>query len=182
MKKLLSIILIALLACAVSYARDLEQGTVEIGGDLDLSLSTTDEDAGGGTRTTDEINISGGALYYLQQNIGAGLILDYEKSDTEGFESTMTFIGPIAAYNFSVNEDAGIKVFGGVGLAFYEDDGGADADGFAVILGGRYCYYLTDSVSLDATLSYTSMSLEDSGADYDSDSISLGVGLSVYIK
>lgn len=166
---------------ASAFSRNLPQGTIEVGGDSNFSLSSMETDVGNSSYDTDSTTLNIDGLYYVQTNLGVGLVWNYDTSDTDGFEATTNFIGPAVSYNISLDPKMSLKVGGAVGLASYEDDSNNDADGFGWELAGKLSYYLNNSVSVDGSVSYTSLSLEDDfNNEMDTTGFTLGVGLSAY--
>jgi opacity protein-like surface antigen len=131
--------------------------------------------------TTWSIELDG--HYYLMKNLGLGLILQYQDSEVEQgaaeIETSTLFIGPQIIYNFSLGEKVSLFVKGAVGYAdaeFQSDD----ADGWGWQVGGGLKYFLTNSASINAGVTYQSLSMEDGGGDVDTDGFNVGVGLSIY--
>ena len=170
-------------------AKDMPRDTIEIGGDFDISVSSVDLDIEGEEVDTDTTSISMSVLYYVEENLGVGLTWGYENSEVsfEGgsSESTTNFLGPAVAYNFSLNENTSMKLYGAVAISAMEekdsDLGKAKYSGYAWVTAGIISFFVNDSVSFDASLSYVSMSLEDDEIDLDVDGFSTGLGVSVYL-
>lgn len=178
---------------ATAFSRDLAQGTIEIGGGLDLSLGSSEMDiTGSDTIDTDTTTLSASGLYYVAPNIGVGLTWDYDSTEVgeAGYKSeeSSNFIGPVASYNLSLNDKTSLRFLGALGLASIEMEdsfsGTTTIDGFGWAVGAQLSYFLTDSVSIDGYLSYMSLSLEEdeSKTDVDSTSFGPGVGLTVYLN
>lgn len=166
---------------ATASARNLSQGTIEVGGNSNFSLSSLETEVGNSSFDTDSTTFDINGLYYVQPNLGVGLIWNYDTTDSDGFESTTNFIGPAVAYNISLDPKMSLKIGGSLGLASYEDDSNNDADGFGWELSGKLSYYVIDSVSVDGSVGYSSLSMEDDfNNEMDITGLSLGVGLSAY--
>lgn len=184
MKKVM-IVLLALLVPASLWAMDINQGKFELSGQTRFNFSKTTAEATGSPDvdiTSNEFQIDG--LYYLQKNLGLGLSILYDKTETESggvsVDSSTFIIGPQVTYNFPLNEKVSLFVNGAVGYATVEVDN-ADADGWAYQFGGGLKYFLTNSASINGTLNYQKISLEDDfNNDIDVSGMSVGVGISIY--
>jgi opacity protein-like surface antigen len=132
--------------------------------------------------TTYSFEIDG--LYYIANNLGLGLILQYENSEIErggvDIDSSSLLIGPQVTYNFPLNDKVSLFVNAAVGYAEAEVED-ADADGWGWKVGAGLKYFLTNSASINGVVSYKALSLEDdSDNDFDEDGVSVGIGLSIY--
>ena len=175
-----------------SNARDLNKGTVEIGGDLDLTLFSSDFEPEGFDKTeTDGGRLSATISYYVAKNFGIGLLLDYSSEETtfrgNSFDFKSHAIGPIVTWNFSLNEKTSFKIQGALVTVDYESSdsfGNTDgSDGFGWGIRGQISYFLTDAVSLNTSLSHRTTKLEDdrTGIDLEDKRLEAGLGLSVYL-
>lgn len=178
------------LSSGALYAKDIEQGTVAILGDLDLSFMSTTLDFGGGAKLdTDTTALSATALYFISKNFGIGLGWSYENQEASAggifAEATMNTFGPAALYNISMNEHASLQLFGSIDYASLEERDGSgtfEVDGWGFSVGARLSYFLNDFVSVDGSLGYSYVELEDDfGNSADLDGVRLGLGLTVYI-
>jgi len=178
---------------ATAFSRDLAQGTIEIGGDLDLSLDSSELDiTGSDTMDTDTTTLNATGLYYVAPNIGVGLIWNYDSTEVSGagdkLEESSNLIGPAASYNLSLNDKTSLQFQGALALASIEVkdsfSGTTTIDGFGWVVGAQLSYFLTDAVSIDGSLVYTSLSLEEdeTKTDVDSTGFGTGVGLTVYLN
>ncbi len=185
MKKTVIVLLALLVVPATLWAMDINQGKIELSGQTKFNFSKTDIEATGSPDidvTTFEFQLDG--LYYLQKNLGLGLTILYDKTETEvagaSVDSSTFIIGPQVTYNIPLNEKVSLFVNGAVGYATAEFDN-ADADGWAYQFGGGLKYFLTNSASINGAVSYQSISLEDDfNNDIDTSGVSVGVGLSIY--
>jgi opacity protein-like surface antigen len=180
------IVLLALFVPASLWAMDINQGKFELSGTTAFNFSDTTTEVSGEPdvdTTTYSFEIDG--LYYIANNLGLGLILQYENSEVEqdGFPDTeisSLLIGPQVTYNFPLSEKVSLFVNGAVGYAEAEVDD-ADADGWGWQVGAGLKYFLTNSASINGVVSYKALSLEDdSDNDFDVDGVSVGVGFSIY--
>lgn len=170
---------------ATLWAMDINQGKFELSGKTAFDFSDTTTEVSGQPdidTTTYSIQLDG--LYYIANNFGLGLILQYEKSEIEqgGFDTDISslLIGPQVTYNFPLNEKVSLFVNGAFGYAEAEANN-ADADGWGWQVGAGLKYFLTNSASINGVLSYKALSLEDDfGNDFDVDGVSVGAGLSIY--
>ena len=197
MKKSLLSTIAASLFCisTVSYANNINQGTIEIGGDLDFSVFSGElkPEQGNGKTEIDSTYFSANALYYIQPNLGLGIIWNYESTESTEFylgsidaneESSTTEFGPIVSYNMSINEQTSFKLQGGVTIISSERYN-LDMSGFGWLIGGQLSYFINENISFDTSLGYTSGTIENDNsvyADIDISGFGIGVGLSIYLN
>jgi len=184
---LLPIILIP----SILIAKEVPVGTIEISGDLDISVTSFETKTEGTDNTdTDTQAVSASFLYYPLNNIGIGLAWEYESSEsvTNGskYEQTVNLIGPGVSFHFSVNDNLNIKLIGAIAKSaaeFSSNGSTTEADGFAWVISGGIAYFVTESVSLDASVRYLSISqeIDSDSTDIDSSGLATGLGLSVYL-
>ncbi len=181
---------------ATVHARDIPKGTLELFGDLDISVVSQEVKIRDGfsqdTVDTDTNTISLSALYYVDTNLGIGILWDYEsaKSSSGGVtaKTTTHVIGPGALMNISMNDKASLFLLGGFGFASidYNDSifGAESADGFGYQFGGGIRYFVNDNVSFNSSVRYLSLTvdIDGSGEEIESTGISIGVGLSVFFN
>jgi len=195
MKKITSVvsaIIISVVFSVSASARDIEQGTLEVGGDLDISISSTDVDTEGGSKTdTDTQSFDASVLYYFQKNVGLGVLWSYENAEaTTGASSaevTTILIGPQLSFNLSLNDKTNARLEGTVFYGSTEVNDSVstvEADGFGWGIAGGLSYFVTESVSLNGGVTFISLTeeIDSTNADIDVDSLSFGVGISVYIN
>lgn len=187
-----AIILAGLLGVsATGNAHDLEAGTLELGGSLRASMtSSTIKIEGFEDLDQDSTALDILALYYVSDNLGLGVTWNYDTTEFSSgggsFEVTSNEVGPAVAYNISLNKDASLKLIGAFLLASVEDDAvfgdGVTIDGNGWAVGGIISNFINDYMSIDASLVYESLSLEEdvSDTDVDLDGYTVGVGISVY--
>lgn len=192
MKHLVRAALVAGLALSSGalHAKDIEQGTIAISGDLDLSFASNTLDFGGGAEVdTDTTALSAAVLYFVSKNFGVGLTWDYQNEEASALgqsaETTVNMFGPAAGFNISVNENTSFQLIGAIVYASVEDKDGLgtlEADGWGFTAMARLSHFLNDHVSVDGSLSYSFVELEDDfNNSADLDGIRLGLGLTVYI-
>ncbi|MDX9740274.1 MAG: outer membrane beta-barrel protein [Gammaproteobacteria bacterium] len=179
------------LSSGALHAKDIEQGTVAILGDLDLSFVSTTLDLGGGAELeTDTTSISASALYFVSRNFGLGFRWSYENQEVAAMglsaETTISTIGPAAALNISMNDRTSFQLIGSLDYAAIEERDtfgfSDDVDGWGLSAVARLSYFLNDFVSVDGSLSYSFLELEDdSGNSADLDGAGIGLGLTVYV-
>lgn len=183
--KLRTLALVSLLLPALASARDLSAGTLQLGGDANMAFSAGSADFGAGDVDTNTFQIGVSGLYYLIPNLGFGAFLDYVNESTEfageTSDASTTIIGPQVSYNLGLSEQvSGFGTFG-IGYAKMEQDD-ADASGFGWSIGGGLRFFPTRSVSLDGTLSYANVNLEDDfNNEADFSDLTVGVGISFYL-
>jgi hypothetical protein len=179
------IVLLALFVPASLWAMDINQGRFELSGQSKFNFSKTNIEVTGSPDTdvtSTEIQFDG--LYYLQKNLGLGFSILYDKTETEvagaSFDTSTFLFGPQVSYNIPLNEKVSLFVNGLVGYATIEIDS-EDADGWGYQIGTGLKYFFTNLTSINGTLIYKSLSLEDDfGNDFDSSGFGVGVGLSMY--
>lgn len=184
-----------LFVSTTGYARNLEKGTIELGGDLDLSITSAKvKPSLGNTTEIDSTSLSVLPTYYVARNIGVGLLLELgsEKSERAGITSTTkeTTIGPGLVYNISLNDKTSLKLIGAAVIAKVKESetGGISIlddtiKGSGWVAGPEIGYFISDSVSLNTSLLYKSVSLKgENNAKADFTGVSVGLGLSVYFK
>ncbi|MCC6303251.1 MAG: outer membrane beta-barrel protein [Gammaproteobacteria bacterium] len=187
-----AIILTGLLGVsATGNAHDLKAGTLELGGSLRASMtSSTIKIQGFEDLDQDSTSLDILGLYYVSDNLGLGLTWNYDatefSSGGDSLEVTSNEVGPVVAYNISLNERASLKLIGAFLVASVEDDSvfgdGVTIDGNGWAVGGMISNFINDHMSVDASLVYESLSLEEdvSNTDVDLDGYTVGVGISVY--
>jgi hypothetical protein len=185
MKKTVIVLLALLVLPATLWAMDINQGKFELSGTTAFNFSDTTAEVSGSPdvdTTTYSLQLDG--LYYFANNFGLGLTFLYEDSEVEvggsSVDSSTFVIGPQLTYNFPLNEKVSLFVNGSIGYATVEVQS-EDADGWAYKVGGGLKYFLTNSASINGSVSYQALTLEDdSDNDFDVDGVSVGVGLSIY--
>lgn len=185
MKKTVIVLLALLVLPATLWAMDITQGKFELSGKTAFDFSDTTTEVSGQPdidTTTWSFQLDGN--YYIMNNLGLGLILQYEKTEIEqgGSDTDISslLIGPQVTYNFPLSEKVSLFVNGAVGYATAEVEN-EDADGWGWQVGAGLKYFFTNSVSINGALTYRNLSMEaDAGGDFDTDGFNLGVGLSIY--
>ena len=174
------------------YAKDISQGTIEIGGDSTLSISSSKSTVKGfsGSEDSDDVSLSLIALYYVAPNVGVGVFWNNEQSKTDdGFNSfkfNANILGPMAGYNMSIGATSSIRFFAGIILL---GDYESKSDGTTLskgdlsghVLGAELKNFLTESVSVNVGINIATIEDdEDGGNKTETDSTDLTLGLSVY--
>jgi len=185
------VFLVSVVFSEAILAKEIQQGTVEISGELDLSFSSTEVESGGGRKTkTDAQTFDTSISYYFSPNVGLGVLWSYENSETtDGYfstEITSTFIGPQLTFNISLDDKTSFRLKGAVFAVSTEvniSSSTAEDDGFGWAVQGGISYFVMESVSFDGGITYSSLSIEEnsSNAGIDATNLSVGVGISVYI-
>lgn len=185
-------ILFALANAPVGFAKEIERGTLEIGGGLDVSYgSHSTKVSQGETSSTDAQNISAILAFYVAPNLAAGLAWDYRSADvTSGgdrFESSLNVIGPLVTLNLGLNDAAALRFTASIGKAHSEAGDTfsvVNVDGLGWSVGGAIRYFLTDSVALDGGIDYLSLSMKESttSTEVSQSGFSTALGISVFIK
>jgi hypothetical protein len=178
-------VVLAALLPALAGARDLGPGTWEVTGGTRLGLSNvTLEPPGSPDVETRTVTFDTSVGYYVANNFGLGLLLDWQKEEIEigtaSTETTTSMIGPIATYDIPVSANVSVVASGGI-VRMAVDVDGNDADGFGVLLGGGLRLFATRNVAFDATLSFLLASVEDDlNNEIDISGFDLGLGIAVF--
>lgn len=190
-KLFLSFLLITVLGITNVSAKEIPQGTVEISGDSSFSLSSTEFKPQGGTsEDSDSREISLTLLYYMSPNFGVGFFWENQYTETDDgadkFEDGFNILGPTIGYNLPIGPTSSFGLFAALVLVgdFESEFNGVtfsegDISGF--VFGGDFKNFLTDSVSINAGVSISTLEFEeDGGGEADVDSTDLDIGISVY--
>lgn len=180
MKRLAFVTFMAMMMVSLNaHAKNLQVGTVELSGTTEFSY--TDQELEDGTDIdikTTELEVD--ALYYVLENLGLGLTVSYLEQEFENVDSSAFSVGPQVLYNFSVSENASLFLKGSVVYAEAEVDS-IDADGWGWSVAGGAKYFINNHVSLNGSVGYASLSLEDDfNNDADIKGFNFGVGFSLY--
>jgi len=179
------IVFLALFVPASLWAMDINQGKFELSGSTAFKFSDmTTEVTGSPDIDTTSYSFDFDGNYYFMKNFGLGLIFQYQKDEVEvsgvSSDSSTLLIGPQLTYNFPLSETVSLFINGAVGYATAEFDND-DADGWGWQVGAGLKYFFTNSVSINGSLKYQSLSLEDDfNNDIDSSGFGVGIGLSMY--
>lgn len=182
-------LLFFLLFSAHSAARDIEQGTIEIGGDLNFALSNSEINLNGKTSSeTDSFDLESTTAYYFADNVALGVEIFYgneEVKTQDSSEDTTSFgFGPALLLNFSLNEDVSLLISGSFVLADFEFSDAADADGYGFSASAGIRYFISDHVALNSGVEFSKIDMEQdlTGTDFELTGLTAGLGLSVLIK
>lgn len=163
----------------------ISEGVFELSGQTKFNFSKTDIEVTGSpdTEVTSTV-IQFDGLYYFKKNLGLGLSVQYDKSETEvdgaSLDTSTFLIGPLMTYNIPLKDKFSVFVNGLVGYATLKI-GNDDADGWGFQIGGGVKYFPMKSASINATVSYQYIGLEDDYEnDYDASGVNFGIGLSIY--
>ena len=174
------IVLLVLFVPASLWAMDINQGKFELSGQTAFNISKTNLKVTGlGDTDITNYKFELDGHYYFIKNLGLGLFLAWDRTETDAGDTSTLIIGPQLTYNIPLNEKISLFVNGGVGYATatIEDE---DVNGFVWQVGGGLKYFITNSVSMNGTVHYQSLNLEKSGIHADTSGVNFGVGLSVY--
>ena len=173
-------------------AKEISSGSIEIYGDLDFSYSSLKlKPEGSSDVDADKQKISTAVLYYPLNNFGIGLTWEYESSESESnsskSENSANVIGPGITYNISLSDKLSIKLIAAIAKATAESTSGGSTtklDGMAWQGGAGLAYFLTESASLNAGVSYLSYSQEvdSTKQSFDTAGFNVGIGVSIYIE
>lgn len=180
------------LISSIIHAKDLEASTIEVAGNIGLSIASLETSSSGfPDSNTDKQAASFSGISYFQKNIGVGLSFDYDHTETETAgltnEITSNMIGPIILFNISTGEKTSVKLHGAAIYSWAEQVdstfGNTVMDGFGWRIGGQLSYFINDRVSLNTGLSYASIELKDDVFDetFNTKGLAIGAGLSIYL-
>ena len=187
------VFLLCILVISISNAKNINSGTIELGGSTGFSsLSNTmknTDDYGTIKITTQQTSMNLELSRYFKKNIAIGIIFNnstskikYEVYDTTtDVEINEMSIGPIITYNTNINQNMNFKVKGGV-VTISGEENNQKYDGHKWLFGGEINFYLHENISLNGSLLYASGELDYDGTnlDPDIDTFVFGVGLSIY--
>ncbi len=193
------IITILVLLCSLfsfpANARTLERGTVAIGGSSSLMYINQTQSPEGDEADTDLTVVSVGIDldFYIVKNLGAGLLLSYQKasadfSESDGLDASAILIGPQVKYNLDLGERTNLFVTGVVGFQrakLTETADGVeevydDVSGGFWSAGGGAKFFLNERASIDASVRYQSAKLED-GEVFSTAGFVVGAGFTLYL-
>jgi opacity protein-like surface antigen len=177
--------LVALLLPAAASAREIRPGTFQLSGGTQVSYSsTTTEQPGVSDFDSSSFDLNGAGYFYVIPNLGIGAFVSLtngtDEFEGEEDEFSQTFLGPQITYNFPVAPQLSLFAEAALGWASASNNDN-DASGLGFGLGGGLRFFPVDAVSLDASVNWTTLSLEDDfDNEADTSNLSLGVGISVY--
>lgn len=148
------------IASTVTEARDISKGTIMVTGDTSFDDSSLDFSFNGSTETTDttEFNVTG--AYFIAKNLGIGLMIANEDSDTSSggtsINSSTNMIGPIIGYSISLNPDFNLMLSAGLYKISGDIDDGAGSnanfDGDGTLLMASLAYFINDTFAVNLGL------------------------------
>jgi long-subunit fatty acid transport protein len=176
--------LFALLAMGIIpstlLAHNIQTGTIEVTGDVDLSFFSGEKEVNGKETDIDGMSLSLSTLYYVAPNLGVGLSWAYDSSEVGSSESSETTIGPAMAFNIPIAPKMSVKPNGYFALVDGEKNNN-DYDGTEWGLGVDFNYFIRDNLAIVAGVAYSSQDIDyDAGGDYKLSGFNTSVGLSVY--
>ena len=186
MKKLLSILLLCL---CFSVTAQTEQGKFLIGASSNFNFASVnlteiegvdESDLLESTSSSSEFYFDGG--YFVIDNLALGLYISSESSKLEfegeddSVSSLMTY-GVMARYYFGESGFFG-DVSYGIGT---QDDGGDDTDISGLGIGVGYALFLSDNISINPSLGYSSMKGEFGGVEMKMNGLSGSIGIAIYL-
>lgn len=176
--------LLALLAMGIIpntlFAHNIQTGSIEVSGDVDLSFGSGEQEVNGRDTDIDGMSLSLSTLYYVAPNLGVGIYWGYDSSEVGNSDSSETTIGPAMAFNIPIAPKLSVKPNGYFALVDGENNN-ADYDGTEWGLGVDFNYFIRDNIAIVAGVEYGSQDVDyDAGGDYKLTGFNTGVGLSVY--
>jgi len=175
----------------VTFAKDIESGSVEVAGYLDLSLSSLSV-----TRIDQSLskrnnkNLSGYFSYYLFKNVSIGCIASFSSSniteDDGKSKTTKNILGPAVSLYRSINHNLGIQILASIAsvkTTLEIDDLEIESKGHAWTLQSGVIYFLNENIAANANIQYIAVTQKGNGReDYHSRTLSSAIGISVFIK
>ncbi len=177
---------------ALAGARDLGPGTWELSGGTNLDFGkTTSSRSGASDLETTVVSVDTDGLYYPVKNLGIGLGLGYDRSESDSgvysSESSTSVIGPQAKLSIPFAPQASVLLSGAVGRMWVRQETNdlpvEHADGWLFVGGAGVRMFPADFVALDVTVNYMrgSIDYEDLGApEVDMSGWDLGLAISVF--
>ena len=177
------------------FAKDIAEGTFSFSGATGggMSFINSEVDAADAEFDTFTLELETFARYFIQENIALGVGFEYSNTNTEydggnEDEETSLILKPGIFYNHSLNEDNGI-IFGAtldIGSIEYSSTGSetTEFDVSGITFGGIFQHFVTENVTLDASATYSMLTLEEdaSGFEVDSSGLTFGVGATFYFS
>ena len=132
------------------------------------------------TSSGSEFSFDGG--YFVIDNLALGLFISSESSKLElegesDSESSLMTYGVMARYYFGESGLFG-EVSYGIGT---QDDGGDDTDISGLTIGAGYALFLSDNISINPSLGYSSMKSESGGVEMKMGGLGGFVGIALYL-
>lgn len=154
-----------------NFTASTSKGKVILSGSSNLSFSSVSPDEGD---SENQFVIKTSFGNFVTDNFAVGAILNYED-----YESASSFLlGPTLRYYFGTSNIKpfiqGEYLFGNIKYDDYYDDDEYSINAFAI--GGGAAFFLNQHISIDLSISYNTMSIEDD----DSNGIAIDAGISVY--
>ena len=190
-----ALVLLGSLVSLPAHPRSLERGTVEIGGSSSLMYVNQTQSPEGDEGDTDLTVVSVGVDldFYILKNLGAGLLLSYQKasadfSESDGLDASAILIGPQVKYNLDLSERTNLFVTGVVGFQrakLTETTDGVeevydDVSGRFWSAGAGAKFFLNELASIDVSVRYQSAKLED-GEVFSTAGFVVGAGFTLYL-
>ena len=174
------------------HAKEISKGTVELSGASTFFISSSETTVSGMSGSVDEdtLLLSLSAIYYVAPNVGVGVFWAMQNSEYDDGTNSAAYnnntIGPIVAYNVSIDPSSGFGFFAGfilIGDYERETNGFTTSEGdlSGHVLGVDFKHFVTESVSVNVGIElYSIEEEEDGGSSVETDSTDIGIGLSVY--
>lgn len=194
---LLTTLALGLVFSSSAYARNIDVGATEVFGDASIDNTNGKVSAGTYEEKTKSTSINLGGFYYIQQNLGLGGIITYDKSNTSyntgaADDSSKTFLlSPAAGYNISIAPDASIGILLALAGAIVGDSSyqfGNNPEQKSSISGTMfivaYRKFFNPNVSLNVSLVNSSLKSKPDGGGTDTKftSTAINAGLSVFFN
>lgn len=192
MKKTILAASALILSATAVEARDISTGSIMITGDTNLEIGSSEIKTTGGKTTTDSTEINLAGVYFVAKNVGVGLMLGNEDTETDDGSSvskeSMTMVGPIVGYNISLNNNVSIMLhasfFSVTGDLDYGAGSNTDIDGDGHMLGGSVNYFLNDNVAVNFGLRMVKADIDltsgGTSTPADMKETATSIGLSTY--
>ena len=184
----IAIITMVLMTGSAAFAKNLEQGTLSVGGNGTLGFQRISYE--NENDNDKELNLDLTIGYFFVDNIQLTLSLLYSNEEYSGIESSMVGFGGGIKFHIPVNNDINYYITGMYGVLSGETERGSgddlemDLDMLSFGIGMQY--FLAENIAVDIGFDYNmidtnySMSGYSKSPTYESDRMGVSVGFDLY--
>jgi hypothetical protein len=162
MKRIFMTTIVLTVFSAASFAGNVDEGRIEIGGNAGLATSTV-------KNSGSTFYLNPFVMYYIAPGFALGGSIDFSSYNNSGNSSSSTTIGPRAAYYFDVGNSA-LYPFVSGGFNWTLGDGNS----ISIPIEAGIRFFLNNFVALDAGLN---LNFHKNYTD-----ITIGAGLSMFLR
>ena len=178
-------------ASTMTEARELDPGTIMIGGDTSFEDSSSEIsiNAINSTEKADTTVLNVGVTYFFARNLGVGLIINNEDTDySDGTNDSINMMGPVVGYNISLNTETSIILQAGLVFVSGDVDDGtgnsASIDGDGTLLMVSAAYFISDNIAVNIGIRKTNVDIDFTvatlPASAEMSETATNIGLSVF--